>query len=156
MKYNFVLNNGNVIEFKSGELYRVNLKKKQLYNLKNGSNYYFNYHFNEIYKLIIKVYKDSTLNEVIWRKKVIPILTDEEKIILNNISKIYRYIARDKDNRLFIYVNKCIKDKKSGVFNPNDFYYLDFTPFNHLFKCIQWDDDEIYSIEELIKGEIYE
>ena len=80
-------------------------------------------------------------------------LSDAERVILENIDKDYKWIARDKyDNQLFIYTVKPIKNeikKNWGVEGDN----ADLELFNHLFQFIKWEDENPYNIEELLKGE---
>lgn len=76
-------------------------------------------------------------------------LTEDEKAILRNISKKYRYVARDEDGTLFVFTEKPFKLDyywKSG--NEDEYsVYL----FNHLFRFIKWEDEEPYLIEDLLK-----
>lgn len=70
-------------------------------------------------------------------------LTKAEKIILKNTDKIYTYIARDVEGHLILFSGKPIKRKPIGeweTFYPN----IWFGAFDHLFKSIQWEDEEPY------------
>lgn len=67
-------------------------------------------------------------------------LTDNEKIILNNLPSQFNYIARDKNDLLYVYEKKPIKD------NVNECYYasmviddLSLHMYKHLFKSITWE-----------------
>lgn len=74
-------------------------------------------------------------------------LTDGEKAILRNLPKKYKWIARDKNNNLYLYVdNPC----KIGDDWSSDEFDI-FKVYNNLFKFIKWEDEETYSIEELLK-----
>ena len=77
-------------------------------------------------------------------------LTDDEKAILKNINKRYKWIARDKDRTLFIYGNKPIK-KESSWMSENLFDWFCMWIFNHLFQFIKWKDEEPYLIKDLLK-----
>ena len=80
------------------------------------------------------------------------VLTPTEKIILKNVDKKYKYIARDGNGSLYLYdyeptykwltIWQC-----EGCFTAVDFY-----AYNHLFKFIKWEDEKPYSISDLIKG----
>ena len=98
---------------------------------------------------IMKVYKDYTLTELLWERKEIPQLTEDEKVILRNVPKHYEWIARDIDGCLYVYASK----PKKGITMWEDSGGLPMIPFYHLFQFIQWEDEEPYSIEELLKGE---
>ena len=77
-----------------------------------------------------------------------PILTEDEKVILRNLSK-YKWIARDNSGALYIYASKPKKDGDRWAGFGIDNFYL----FKHLFQFIKWEDEEAYNIEELLKGE---
>lgn len=79
-------------------------------------------------------------------KEVIKI-TEDEKAILRNLPKKYKWIARDEDCGLYLfedYPYKTKNDWDSDSFNNLNIY-------SNLFKFIKWSDAEPYSIEELLK-----
>ena len=78
-------------------------------------------------------------------------LSEAERIILENIDKDYKWIARDKDLELYVYKNKTNKYYKKWRWVPEG--TRSFRQFNHLFQFITWKDSEPYNIEELLKGE---
>ena len=74
-------------------------------------------------------------------------LNHDECVILKNIDEEYQWIARDKDNDLYLYPQKPEKKENSWR------YGYDFTcieMFNHLFKFVKWEDEEPYNIKELL------
>lgn len=77
-------------------------------------------------------------------------LSDEEKVILKNTDKRFKWIARDKDGNLFIYDNKPIKRESSWI-SEIIFNWFGMWIFNHLFQFIKWEDEEPYLIEDLLK-----
>ena len=93
--------------------------------------------------------------ELLWERKELPSLTDDEKVILKNVSTNYKWIARDKDNTLRLY---GIKPKMSGNYyelNSGNYYelnsgYASFTLYQHLFKDIQFESGAL-EIKELLK-----
>ena len=97
---------------------------------------------------IMKVYKDYTCTELLWERKDEPKLTEDEKVILRNLSKEYKWIARDGFGFICIFENKPDK----AIFGC---FYSAATilPFPKLFKFIKYEDEEPYSIEDLLKGE---
>ena len=102
---------------------------------------------------IMKVYKDFTCKELLWERKEEkpkpkPKLTEDEKVILRNLPKDYKWIARDKSDWIFLYKKEPIKCKISW---SGSMYTT--LPLGHLFQFIKWEDDEPYSIEDLLKGE---
>ena len=80
-------------------------------------------------------------------------LTEDEKVILRNIDKRYRWIARDEDGRLFVFADKplplVIRWAACGDFNVP----AELDVFSHLFQSIKWGDEEPYLIEDLLKEE---
>lgn len=78
--------------------------------------------------------------------------SEDEKTILRNIDKKYKWIARDKNSNLYAYEAKPNKNTfmekwRSEGFAPN----LDIF-FNHLFQFIKWEDDEPVEISKIIEG----
>ena len=96
---------------------------------------------------LMKVYKDYTCKELLWERKD-PKLTEDEKVILRNIPKKYKWIARDSSGMVYIFIEKPEKGQAIwyGFGQP-------MIPFYHLFQFIKWEDEEPYSIEELLEGE---
>ena len=151
------LKNGNVVELRNGDFYvLVNIYNESILIDLTGK-----YHFNfDIYDKdltntcgfekfdIIKVYKDYTCKKLLWERKETPKLTEDEKVILRNLPKEYKWIARDKNNCIFIYINRPVKS--DFWLNACDSTRL---AFPHLFQFIKWEDEEPYSIEDLLKGE---
>lgn len=93
--------------------------------------------------------KDEILKILLSEHEEKPKLTDDEKAILRSVGNEFNYIARDEDKNLFIYMRKPSKDLtkwKSGAL----FTTLDI--FNHLFQSIKWEDEEPWSIKELLEG----
>lgn len=79
-------------------------------------------------------------------------LTEDEKIILKNMSEEYRYIARDKNDYLYIYRNKPERDNVAKAWRPYDEFYIKFYMYNHLFQFIKWTDKKPYKIKELLEN----
>ena len=85
-----------------------------------------------------------------------PKLTEAEKIILENLPKQCKYIARDYYGALYIYENKPIKKSDNWIRVSSDYSFNNFNMFrldmfHHLFQFIKWEDEEAYNIEELLK-----
>ena len=75
--------------------------------------------------------------------------TEDEKIILRNLHKKYKYIARDKNGSLYLYRQKPCRAKENWI-NTNGIF-TNLCVFGHLFQFIKWEDEEPYNIEELLK-----
>ncbi len=83
-------------------------------------------------------------------EEIKPTLSEAERVILENIDKDYKWIARDKtENMLFIYHRKPYKNDYGNWLNGGTNHGLEL--FNHLFQFITWQDEEPYNIEELLK-----
>ena len=146
---------GNVVELRNGGFYvlasvygesiLITLKRKYHFNLKNYSEDLIQICGVEMFD-IMKVYKDYTCKELLWERKDLK-LTEDEKVILRNLPKEYKWIARDKNGCLYAYASK---PKKGIIMWESDGSMI---PFDHLFQFIKWEDEEPYSIEELLKGE---
>lgn len=76
-------------------------------------------------------------------------LTDDEKAILKNINKKWKWIARDRSDSLYVYNTKPIKSVSYDEWQCHE--YSNINAFKHLFKFIKWEDDEPYNIDELLK-----
>lgn len=98
-------------------------------------------------------YAYSTFYELITGKEKIiklpqkPKLTEDERVILRNIPKEYKWIARDNSGGLFVYKNKPKKDGDRWIGYSFDYSIL----FQHLFQFIKWEDEEPYKIQELLE-----
>ena len=155
---------GNVVETREGIKYLYHGQNgNKFLNLLTGESYtdlcaYDDNLLVEKYKDtdfdIVKVYKDYTCKELLWERKEKPVLTDDEKVILRNINKAFKYIARDRGDSLFVYTSKPIKKRNDWKFNYIDENLKDewsaITIYNHLFQFIRWDDKEPYLIEDLL------
>ena len=147
---------GNVIETRIGDKYLYHFTTcDKLLNLTTNNSYLELYAFNKDLTHyhnafdIMKVYKDYTCKELLWeRKEKKLVVSEDEKAILRNVPKHYKWIARDIDGRLYIYASKPKKGLTIWVDTG-----LSMASFDHLFNFIKWEDEEPYSIEELLKGE---
>lgn len=79
-------------------------------------------------------------------------LSEAERVILENIDKKYGWIARDKNDELYVYEKKPKKVNVNSWEDETAYGYEDLPVFNHLFQFIEWEDEEPYNIEELLKS----
>ena len=97
---------------------------------------------------------ENTLNELllnistIKKSSQVPEITKAERVILENLPKKYKWIARDKDDDLYIFENEPYKSK--FYWYGKHTTYIDIFVFNHLFQFIKWEDDNAYKIEDLL------
>ena len=147
---------GNVVENRKGIKYLYHYKNSDQFLNLDYDGFLWIRNFDENLKCIddlneldiMKVYKDYTLTELLWERKEKPKPTYDEKIILRNLPEKYKWIARDKDGLIFLYAKKPSKCEYSW----GGCKYI-LLPLEHLFQFIQWEDEEPYSIEDLLKGE---
>lgn len=158
------LKHGNVVETREGFRYLyindksncnvdwlVNLDKKDC-DMKNIYNYRDDLTYNHMalhHLDIVRVYKDYTCKELLWERKEPIKLSDDEITILRNIDEEFKYIVRDGNGLLYIYKNKPDKTYDSCWGNGRGTCF----GFKHLFQFIQWEDEEPYLIEDLLKEE---
>ena len=85
--------------------------------------------------------------KLLWKRQELPKLSTAERVILENIDKLYKWIARDSDDALYVYTGK--PTKYSSYWNG---YELILGGFPKLFTFVKWEDEQPYSIEELLKN----
>lgn len=159
---------GNVVELRNGDKYLVIRKlqrnEMRLKSLDDGVyeiainefdselkyETYIDLCCNDMFD-IVKIYKDYTLKDLLWERKEKPHLTNDEKTILSNIDKCFKYIARNENGILCISAGERLF-KISGQWHSKCYYSQSF-PYTHLFKFIKWEDHEPYLIEDLLKEE---
>lgn len=155
------LDSGNVVELRGGDFYvLVNVYNESMLIALTGK-YHFNfdtYYEDLTHKWgfetldIVKVYKDYTCKELLWERKKKPELTGVEKTILKNyLSKGYKWIARDKEDYLYVYINKPLTMSNTLWISPYAYSYGCDITFERLFQFIKREDNEPYSIEELLE-----
>ena len=75
--------------------------------------------------------------------------TDDELCILRNVDKQWKYIARDKVDKLYLH-NKM--PTKSEALNAwSDAEWVSFYMYDHLFQNIQWTDNEPVFIDDYVE-----
>ena len=146
---------GNVVETREGIKYLYHCKNSDRFLNLDYNGYLWIRDFDKNLKSsdglnefdIMKVYKDYTCKELLWERKETPKLTEDEKVILRNLPKEYKWIARDSSGMVYIFIEKPEKGQAIwyGFGQP-------MIPFYHLFQFIKWEDEEPYLIVDLLKG----
>ena len=148
---------GNVVETREGIKYLYHCKNSDKFLNLDYDGFLWIRNFDENLKCfddlneldIMKVYKDYTCKELIWERKEAPKLNEDEKAILKVLlNEKYKWIARDKNDWLYVYASK---PKKGITIWENTGSPM--MPFVHLFQFIKWEDEEPYLIEDLLEGE---
>ena len=150
------LKNGNVVELRNGDFYVLANIYNEYILIALTSKYHFNFdaYCTDLTQAcgfetldIVKVYKDYTCKELLWerKEKPQPKLTEDEKVILRNVPKHYEWIVRDGNDHLYIYASKPKKGITMWVDTGSP-----MVSFDHLFRFIKWEDEEPYSIKDLL------
>jgi len=82
--------------------------------------------------------------------------SEDEKVIAMHINKKYKWMARDKDGELFMYVNKPTKRDRLNIWTV-DYGYLNIKNFiddKDMFKNIKWEDDGPTRISDIYGPQI--
>lgn len=152
---------GNVIEERDGYKCVVycNKTEKALISLITGMCVNLDHYREDLTDIegligfdVVKVYEDYTCKKLLWerKEKLKPKLTEDEKVILRNIGKTFKWITRDEYWTLGFHSSKPHKEAYFwSSLGAN--YVGDLFP--NLFKFIKWEDDEPYLIEDLLEGE---
>ena len=148
---------GNVVETREGIKYLYHCKNSDKFLNLDYDGFLWIRNFDENLNIIdcdngldiMKVYNDYTCKELLWERKEAPKLNEDEKAILKVLlNEKYKWIARDKNDWLYVYASK---PKKGITIWENTGSPM--MPFVHLFNFIKWEDNEPYLIEELLEGE---
>lgn len=84
-----------------------------------------------------------------------PKLTKNEKELLNILDIEYKYIARDKNGILYVYMSKPFKFNPMWVVSDEtNVQRVSEYLFGKLFNFIKWDDEESWLIDDLKKLEV--
>lgn len=77
-------------------------------------------------------------------------------MILKNINKDCKWIARDKNEELYLYpmkphiVSYC-GDMWWDLCDPSESEESEFNMYRHLFQFVKWEDEEPYKISKLLE-----
>ena len=85
-----------------------------------------------------------------------PKLTKNEKKFLDILMSDYKYIARDKDRKLYVYcLEKPPKDMERNIW-VGESRWIDTDVLNVAFDMVTWKDKEPWLIDDLRKLEVCE
>lgn len=76
--------------------------------------------------------------------------SEDEKTILRNLDKKWKWLARDEDGKLFLFTDKPKKDNNGWQLVNFKTSYTSLNIFEFLFQSIQWTDDEPVEIAKVI------
>lgn len=73
-----------------------------------------------------------------------------EYSLLRHVYKLnHKYIARDKDGDISLYLDEPDKDLLTEIWHGKEY---EFTLFNSLFKFVKWEDKKPTSIQEMLNN----
>ena len=78
------------------------------------------------------------------------LLSDDEYIILKNLDKQWKWIARDDGYSCILHVYNMKPTKDNYSWKCIGCLSEKMKLFNHLFQFVKWEDDEPYKIEKLL------
>lgn len=84
-----------------------------------------------------------------------PVISKKDMMFLDIIKEDYKYIARDENNRLYVYNDKPIKLYDNWFGNTRDLFCIN-SVFDVDFQMVKWLDSEPWLIEDLKKLEVVE
>lgn len=77
-------------------------------------------------------------------------LTRTECSLLRHVYKLnYKYIARDKNGDISLYLDEPDKDILTEIWHGKEY---EITLFNNLFPFIKWEDEESTSIKDVLEN----
>lgn len=74
-------------------------------------------------------------------------MTEQEKVILQNIDPQFKYIARDENGFLYVFADR---PKKLSTYWNLDFDFAELGGLSHLFENVKWEDEEPTLIKDLL------
>lgn len=159
---------GNIIEAKNGEKFLVSKNKgennKFIVRLNGEGEGVFKgysdtleFNLNPKYD-IVKIYEDYTLTNLLWeRPEPKPELSAKERnILVQALSDGYKWIARDKDNEVWLFDVKTYKAKYCGFEVWLNGFGNNAHPLilcKDLFTFLHWEDKQPTKIKDLLIAE---
>ena len=130
------LRDGDIVKYRCGDLRTI--KDNGLYDRCVRCNVIGTYHEN------LKCPFDGDLDIVevyrsIWKREE-PTITSIERVLLENVEKKYKYIARDHDSELYLFGEKPTKENVMWL-RKSDSYIASFTIYSRLFPMVKWEDE---------------
>lgn len=103
-------------------------------------------------------YKSCRIRRYEWSESEYvekPTITSREKKFLNMLLPKSKYIARDENDKLYVYTEK--PKRVIGYWGcPDGSYQISADIFGNMFDFIKWEDEEPWRIEDLKKLECEE
>lgn len=81
------------------------------------------------------------------------VISKRDRAFLEYIKEEFKYIARDKNDKLYVYNLKPYKSENYSKWSINNYDYLALN-YNVYFPMIKWSDEEPWLIDDLKKLEV--
>lgn len=78
--------------------------------------------------------------------------TEDEKVIVKNIDKKFKWIARDKDKRMFVFASEPIRKDIHDMWESMDSIIA--FPYSEMFEPIKWEDDKPTRISDIYNPQV--
>lgn len=155
---------GNIIETKDGNLYLFNSTDVDFIDLDGVGMLYLKQYDDDLKhtenpgSTIVKIYEDYSLKKVLWKRpEPKPELSAKERnILVRALSDGYRWIARNKDNEVWLFDVKPYKAKFCGIEVWLNGFENNVHPLilcKDLFTFLHWEDKKPTKIKNLLIAE---
>lgn len=131
----------------------LDLKEREEFKI-SGYQYIYRVVENKLQQredVVYILWTDSNmqLNDFI-RQNIIRLkkFTQDELVIMRNISNVYEYIARDEDGILYCYTNKPQKNINDWCCNGPA---CELLPLQDIFTNVKWEDEEPTRIDDYVE-----
>lgn len=110
------------------------------------------FNINKVYEIVIPmglcdlIEKMDTACKLVWERK--PELSEAERVILENVDKEYKWMAKDATGEIYLYKEKPVKSRGVWLLGINK--TASMHQFNDLFKMIDADAWEPTLIADLL------
>lgn len=92
--------------------------------------------------------RDKILKNLLKEHRIIPNLTYSEKVIIDKLED--GWLTRDENDSLCWHEYKPVKNQQDGYWNNKG--KSGYLPFKNILSFISWEDEEPWSIKELLHG----
>ena len=145
---------GDNLEGKDGYLELQGYKDDMRFGSKHEPGYINldNFDIMKVYPSILALTDINVAQQPLWERRELPRLTSDEITILRNIDKKYKWIARDKFDKLCIYKDEPHKTSYGWrAHQPSTMeIWASLKPFDHLFDEITYSDKKPININDLL------
>lgn len=111
------------------------------------------YDICKVYEIVYRtslprLFEDSETVKLVWERK--PELSEAERVILENVDKEYKYIARDRNQKIYLHKEKPVW--LHGMWTSGINQSVGMHQFGNLFKMIDSESWNPTLIADLLEG----